>query len=296
MGFSRLGVRFALEPLIAFALAVLLFVVSVSAAKTLQVEANHMRWNKHDAVLNNAVAWQEQRDGHWVTMVLVTDRAVTPESIAPGVEADALMERTKTQGIAIAIMTGGVPLDNPSFTVGSRDGQDFDTHTLTGAGGFEIESQSATRIKGRLVNSPYTLGSRDDTAWLVNFDAPVLRGDAAKMAAEGDALPAGGGQPGADFQAFQQAKLAMNVTALTALGSPEFANMLKDAGSRAGNLQMIKSMTPPQSKVIGGLRRGDNAKLYWAQQWPAAADSRCIETLVLKDGKWRSTASACQAE
>ena len=296
MAGPRPGFRFPLEPLIAFGLAALLFVVSVSAAKTLQVEANHMRWNNHDAVLNNAVAWQEQRDGHWVTMVLVTDRAVPPESIKPGVAPDALMENTKTQGIATAIMTGGVPLDDSSFTVGWRDGQEIQTPTVTGAGGFEIESQSATRIKGRLVNSPYTLGSRAETAWLVNFDAPVLRGDAAKMAAEGDALPAGGGPVGADFQAFQQAKLTMNLSTLTALGTPDLADFLKDAGARAGNLQMLKSMTPPQSKVLGGLRRGDNARLYWAGQWPANADSRCIETLVLKDGKWRSTASACQAE
>jgi hypothetical protein len=293
---SRQGFRFRLEPLIACALGAFVLVVSVSAAKTLQVEANHMRWNNHDAVLNNAVAWQEERDGHWVTMVLATDRVVTPQSIVPGVQPDALMESAKAQGLAIAIMSGGVPLDNPSFIVGWRDGQEMHTPTQTGSGGFEIESQSATRIKGRLVNSPYTLGGRDETAWLVNFDAPVLRGDAARMAAEGDALPAGAGQVGADFQAFQQAKLAMNLSALTALGSPALADLLKDAAARTGNLQMLKSMTPPQSRVLGGLRRGDSARLYWAQQWPAAADSRCIETLVLKDGKWRSTDSACQAE
>jgi len=291
-----MGFRFPPEPLLTFAFGALLFVVSVSAAKTLQVEANHMRWNNHDAVLNSAVAWQEQRDGHWVTIVLATDRVVTPQSIAPGVDPAALMESAKAQGIAIAIMTGGVPLDSPTFVVGWRDGQEIHTPTQTGSGGFEIESQSATRIKGRLVNSPYTLGGRDETAWLVNFDASVLRGDAARMAAEGEALPAGGGQIGADFQAFQQAKLAMNVSALTALGAPALADSLKDAGARTGILQMLKSMTPPQSKVLGGLRRGDTARLYWAQQWPAAADSRCIETLASKDGKWRSTDSACQAE
>jgi len=296
MSGSRPGFRLPLEPLIAIAFAAVLYVVSVSAAKTLQVEANHMRWKNHDVVLNNSVAWQAQRDGHWITMVLVTDKVVPPQSITPGVEPDALMESAKTQGLAIAIMTGGVPLDDSSFTVGWRDGQEIQTATQTGSGGFEIESQSATRIKGRLVNSPYTLGSKDETAWLVNFDAPVLRGDAAKMAAEGDALPAGGGPVGVDFQAFQQAKLTMNVSALTTLGSADLTNFLKDAGARAGNLQMLKSMTPPQSKVLGGLRRGDSARLYWAGQWPANPDSRCIETLVLKDGKWRSTASACQAE
>jgi hypothetical protein len=296
MAASFQGFRLQREPLISFALGAFVFVVAVSAAKTPQVEPNHMRWSNHDAVLNNAVAWQEEQDGHWVTMVLATDRVVPPQSIKAGVQPDALMEGAKAQGIAIAIMSGGVPLDNPSFTIGWRDGQEIQTPTETGSGGFEIESQSATRIKGRLVNSPYTLGGRDETAWLVNFDAPVLHGDAARMAAEGDALPAGGGQVGADFQAFQQAKLAMNLSALTALGTPALADLLKDPGARTGNLQMLKSMTPPESKVLGGLRHGDAARLYWAQQWPAAANSRCIETLVLKDGKWRSTNSACQAE
>src|SRR5262245_6864440 len=236
MAGPRPGFRFPLEPLIAFGLAALLFVVSVSAAKALQVESNRMRGNNHDAVLNNAVAGQEQRHGHRVTMVLVTDRAVPPESIKPGVAPDALMENTKTQGIATAIMTGGVPLDDSSFTVGWRDGQEIQTPTVRGAGGFEIESQSATRIKGRLVNSPYTLGSRAETAWLVNFDAPVLRGDAAKMAAEGDALPARGGPVRADFQAFEHAKLTMNLSTLTVLGTPYLVDFLKDAGARARNL------------------------------------------------------------
>jgi hypothetical protein len=95
MPVSRRGFRFPLEPLMAFALGAVVLVVSVSAAKTLQVEANHMRWNNHDAVLNSAVAWQEQRDGHWVTVVLATDRAVAPEAIAPGADPGALMESAK---------------------------------------------------------------------------------------------------------------------------------------------------------------------------------------------------------
>ena len=39
--------------------------------------SNLMRWEKHDAVLNNAVAWQQEDvDKRWVTFVLLTDRPV----------------------------------------------------------------------------------------------------------------------------------------------------------------------------------------------------------------------------
>jgi hypothetical protein len=266
------------------------------AEKTSQVAANHMRWENHDAVLTHAIAWQEARDGHWVTVVLLTDRAVPPGTLAVGKEPGAVLEETGAQGLSIAIMSGGLPLPESGVDLGFHEGDSIRTTRMNGAGGFEIESQSATRISGRVVFSAFTVGAKDKSAWSVSFDAPVLRGDAKRMAAEGEPLGAGGGQPGKDLLAAQQATLAMDYGALAPYASPELAALLRDVRTRDKNLKMLKNMTAPRARILGGLRNGDKARIYWAQQRPAGLDSRCVDTLVLTDGKWRSVESACQAE
>ena len=277
--------------------AVFLFLsLPAVGAKTSQVEANHMRWENHDAVLANAIAWQEERAGQWVTVVLLTDRPVPREALVAGTQPGDLMEATKVQGLAFAVGSGGVPLPLYSFDIGFHDAGTTRTTTMNGAGGFEIDSQSATQIKGRVLFSPFTAGSRDKSAWSVSFDAQVLRGDPKRMAAEGEVLGAGGGQPGKDLQAAQQAALAMDYAVISAYASPELATYLQDSSKRADRLKMLKSMTPPQTRILGGLRNSDKARVYWVQQWPAALDNRCVDTLVLKDGKWRSIESACQSE
>lgn len=267
-----------------------------SAQQTSQVELNHMRWNNHNAVIAHSIAWQEQREGHWVTVVLLTDRAVPRTAVVAGKSASDLMTEAKTQGVAFVVMTGGVPLPQPSFEVGYRNGGEIRTVTANGAGGFDIEIQSATQLKGRVVFHPFTAGSKDESAWSIVFDAPVLRGDAKRMAAEGEALGAGGGAAGKDLLALQQAKFAMDFAALSALGSSDLTAFLADSGARAKNLAMLKSMTSPQSRVLGGLRSGEKALVYWAQLWPAALNNRCIETMELRAGRWRSIESACQPE
>lgn len=277
-------------------LSLLPMAAAAQTQKTSQVAANHMRWNNHDAVLANAIAWQEERDGHWVTVVLLTDRPVAPAALTAGTTPHDLMEQSQAQGVSFAVMTGGVPLPQSGFDVAYRDGGRIGTTTATGTGGFEIQSHSATRVTGRVVYQPFVVGARDETAWAVDFDAPIVRGNAARMAAEGDALPAGGGEPGRDLLALQRARLAMDYPTLQAYASPELTTFLQDAGARTKNLQMLKSMTPPQARIIGGSRRGERATIYWIQQFPSALDNRCVETMVLKDGKWRSVDSACQSE
>jgi hypothetical protein len=276
--------------------AVLAVVPPAAAQKVSQVAPNHMRWNNHDAVLAHAVAWQEERDRHWVTVVLLTDRPVAPAALVAGTTAHQLMEQSQTQGVSFAFMTGGVPLPESGFHVGYRDGARIGTSTATGTGGFEIQSHSATRVKGRVVYRPFVVGAKDESAWAVDFDAPVVRGDAKRMAAEGEALAPGGGQAGTDLLALQRAKLAMDYATLQAYASDDLATFLRDAGARAKNLQMLKSMTAPQVRVVGGLKTGDRATIYSVQQFPSALDNRCVDTMVLKDGKWRVIESACQSE
>jgi hypothetical protein len=279
-------------------IANLLFVVlPASGAKVPQVDANHLRWEKHDAVLSQATAWQEERSGSWVTVVLLTDRPVPREALGPGRSTDDAVIEAKAQGIAFAVTSGGVPSPDSGFNVWFRDGTNIRSTTVTGEGGFEIESQSATRIKGRAVlHANGMKGSKSDSAFDVSFDAPVLRGDAKRMAAEGEPLGATGGQPAKDLQAAQEAKRKMDFASLSAYGSPDLATFLQDKAARQKNLEMLKGMTSPQMRILGGVRSGDRARVYWVAVWPDALDSRCIDDMVFQGGKWRSVATACQAE
>jgi hypothetical protein len=267
------------------------------AAKVPQIEANRMRWEMREAVLNHAIAWQEDRGGRWVTVVLLTDRAIKREALAPDMSADSAMEAAKAQGFAFAVMSGGVPLKDDAIRVWFRDGAEVRSTNVTGEGGFDIVSQSATQIKGRALLGAF--GIKPPTtanAWSVSFDAPVLRGDAARMQKEGEPLGATGGQPATDLLAAMQAKRNMDYAALANYASPDMAAFLSDAAARPKNLKMLQSMTSPQARMLGGLRQGDKAFVYWQQIWPDALDNRCIDEMILKDGKWRSIDSACQPE
>jgi hypothetical protein len=88
----------------------------------------------------------------------------------------------------------------------------------------------------------------------------------------------------------------MDYATLQAYASPELTTFLQDAGARTKNLQMLKNMTAPQARIIGGLKTGDRATIYWIQQFPSALDNRCVDAMVLQSGKWRSMESACQSE
>ena len=266
------------------------------SAKSAQVEPHHMRWSDHDSVLANAVAWQEERDGHWVTVVLLTDRPVPPASIAADAAAAALMTEAKAQGVAFPVMTGGVPPSPLTFDVAYRDGEEINTASTSGAGGFEIETLTPTRIKGRTVMNAQTTGSRDANAWSVDFDAPVLRGDAARMVAEGESLGDSGGQPWKDFLAAQKAMREMDYKTISSYASKEMAEFLQDESKRERNLAFLKQMTAPSARLLGGIRNGSEATLYWLKENPSGLDSRCVETLVLQGERWRTTASACQGE
>jgi hypothetical protein len=256
-----------------------------------------MRWKSHDAVLGSAIAWQEERGGRWVTVVLLTDRPVPRESIGPGQSIDDAVSAAKAQGIAFAITSGGMPLKDDGVRVFYRDGAEIGSTTLTGEGGFEITSQSATQIKGRAVLGAFGVkASKTENAWSVSFDAPVLQGNAKRMDAEGVPLGTDGGQPGKDLQAALQAMRALDYATLATYAAPELATLLRDPATRSKNLKQLQQMTPPESRIIGGLRKGDTAEVYWVQIWPDALDNRCVEDLVLEAGRWRSVATACTPE
>ncbi len=287
--------RFVRAAVIAATMASGLALAVADAGQKPQVALGEFRYEDKPLKLAHAIAWQEKKEGHWVTIVLVTEQPVPRESITEGSTAFSLMTGGGLQGVSIAVMSGGVPLAPMTWEVGTKGELGISVANVTGVGGIEIESQSATQIKGRLLANPVTYGSRDKDAWLIAFDAPVIRGDAKQMAAEGEPLGPTGGQPGRDLLAFQQAMLAMDFAAISAYASPEMSKFLADPAARAKELTMLKNMTPPQSKIFGGLQKGNHARIYWVKQFPKSLHMRCIDELELIDGKWRSTTSTCEA-
>ncbi len=274
-------------------LALLLSLVTLQApgAQGPQAPPNHLRWQNRETALSHAAAWQEARGGRWVTVVLLTDRPVPSESLVPGEPVDKAMTAARAQGIAFTVMTGGVPLPDGGFDAWFLDGADLRSTTVTGAGGFEIESQGAAQIKGRAV--AHADGTNEFAA---RFDAPVLHGDAKRMAAEGEALGAAGGAPAKDLQIAQEAARKMDFATISACASSDLAEFLRDAAKRPKNLEMLRNMTAPQVRIVGGLRNGDRARVSWVAIRPGSPNNRCVDDMELKDGKWRSASSACAAE
>ena len=88
----------------------------------------------------------------------------------------------------------------------------------------------------------------------------------------------------------------MDFAALSSYASSELATFLNDAAAHPKNLKLLHGITSPKSRLAAELRQGDSAQVYWIKIWPAARDNRCVDDLILKDGKWRSFARACQSE
>lgn len=273
--------------------------------------SNSMRWEGHEAALNNAVAWQQEKDGHWITFVLLTDRPVPAGMLVntSGLDPDRLSrhdqiaQKIGAQALLFAVTTGGLPMADDAVTqqisykyyVWYHDGKETRQSALSGAGGIDIESLTADRIKGRAVHG---LAADKDDMWLVTFDVPIIHGNAARMAAEGEALGKGGGQPGADLVAALNAMRKMDYASLKNYASPELAALLNDTAKRASTLEFSQRIAGDSQEILNGLRKGDKASLYWIKKFkdPKVRNSRCTDNMVLLDGKWRSTLQSCGTE
>jgi len=51
-------------------------------------------------------------------------------------------------------------------------------------------------------------------------------------------------------------------------------------------------------QIVNGRQNGDKASVYWIKKWkdPKVRNARCTDTMVLLDGKWRSSLSNCSTE
>lgn len=289
-------------------LVVLLLPAFVSVASDASAATNELRWADHAAVLRHAFAWQqEDKDGRWVTFVLLTDRPVPPAMLADTNSLDPdelsqdkqIAQKIGAQALLFSVMTGGVPVPEgkttqPGFHVWYQDGKDVRSTKASGKGGMDIEMLTPSRIKGR------TVGGRvgDQDAWSISFDVPIAGGNAARMAAQGEALGPEGGLPGKNMVSALEAMRKKDYAALKDYASPDLAKYLQDAGQRDKGMAALQSNAGDGQQVVNGLRIRDRASVYWIKKDknPKIRNMRCTDTMAFLSGTWRSLKSDCAAE
>jgi hypothetical protein len=283
--------------------AVVFTACNAAAASKSARASNPMRWEGHEAELNHGVAWQQMAgDGRWVTFVFLTDRPVPANLLAnPNLlnphesHGEDPMAKIGAQALQFQVTTGGIPGPGGlEQDVWYHEADTLRTSALSGAGGIDIDSLTSDRIKGRAVHGM----PADKDMWSVSFDIPVIHGNAARMAAEGVALGKDGGQPGKDLIAALDAMRKQDLAVLRNHASPELAAILNDADKRESTLEFMQRLAGDSQQIVNGLQNGNKASVYWLKKWkdPKVRNGRCIDTMVLLDGKWRSSLSNCATE
>lgn len=189
---------------------------------------------------------------------LPVDAAAIQAAFDPHMEAinvDVLRDRNY---VLLWVTADGVVSMNATF---SKTMTQFVDNTNMGLK-VTWTTRSASRLEGRLFSSA-PIKTMDGTTYSVDLRFAV---DVPK-APEGQALPAGGGDPGKALTALLAAAGRKNWTAIRAVLGPDALKMLdKDYNTPAENAananDMLKAWIPTQKmKIAGGMLNGDVAVL-----------------------------------
>jgi hypothetical protein len=183
--------------------------------------------------------------------------------------------------------------DEPTLQVYSQDIRFSGEQAGNVSGGtypeLEITKTGPDRFSGRVYH-PEVQEFFDDTFQFdFTFDIPLSD----PFAPIGEALPAGGGEPGAAFAAWCDAVHAGDIDRIKALMPAEQLAMIEseDEAQIREDLEFMKMMTPTEIEVLGGSSDGETAIL----DVKGTMDGQAVRgeiTMVLTDGRWVTTDSA----
>ncbi|SFL04575.1 hypothetical protein [Lysobacter sp. cf310] len=125
-----------------------------------------------------------------------------------------------------------------------------------GYGDLALQRNEAARIAGR-----WQLAEGDFLGTPYDFD---LRFDTPIAPAPGSALPAGGGAPGAAYNAWLEALAKGDVAALRRMGGEDARGRFPedDAGTVKESLKSLRDGEPLQARIARGRQHGDQAVLW----------------------------------
>jgi hypothetical protein len=160
----------------------------------------------------------------------------------------------------------------------------MDTFNTSGYGKFSLTKNTATRIEGSHVLAEPEDFFDKTYQFDLRFATDVVSADFG-----GDALPAGGGEPGAAYLAYVKAVKDGDIEALRAhLGdSAEYMLPKDDPESAKSYVETLKYGTPASATVTGGWLQGERAILKIDGKDGDGNVQRGVVLLVKEGGRWR---------
>ena len=220
-------------------------------------------------------------------VVLLTDKPVDADTFINDDKLFGEASKGAIQGLLVTIDSDEKPYHlqvlHPKATI-----------QISGSGfwNFDATDFSDKHLTGKF----YTTSEQDfmdkhKYSYNVTFAAPVqniaLPGELSIDASNGTKLPAGGGDPGKAYIAFDKAARSGNLKEMTKYGSktrpmPDFTpEEMKEMAA------MIKAMRPAKMKIVDGYVSGDQATLLVDAEDSDKSKMKGTIEMTREDGSWR---------
>ena len=254
------------------------------AAGTLKVDGAAVKLAHAIARLKPNAFDEKKKD----VQVLLTDRPVTMETFLDEAKLHDAVKDGTLQGLIVTIDSDEKPYHLQLLHPKSQ-------MQLSGSGFFNFDPTdfSETHAAGRFFsNGEEDFMEKHKYSYDVSFAVPVqtvtLPEEVTLDASSGKKLPAGGGEPGKAYMAFDKAARAGNLNDMKKYGSKK--NPMPDLKPEEMKqmIELMKLMRPAKIKITGGFMSADHATLTVEGEEPSdkSKTTGTIE-MGLEDGVWR---------
>ncbi len=186
-------------------------------------------------------------------VIVLSDQALSPDDLEDEFGIINLAKAGKVHAIELTInaekqVTSGTLVHELFGKFGSNA-------SVSGMHEFDAVTFTADSIEGKVdVKKSYETFEHH-WQYEASFKVSLI-----KPAPTGTSLPSGGGDPGKTYMAYYKGIMTGDLEALKKLVSPEDAKQLNEPDAKK-MMEMVKTMTPANVKVLGGVVDGKSATL-----------------------------------
>src|SRR3954447_4085258 len=256
-----------------------------SATGTLKVDGSSVKLTHAIARLAPNAFDEKKKD----VQVLLTDQPVTMETFVDDRKLYADVKSGKLQGLVVAIDDGEKPYHLQLLNAKNP-------MQLSGSGFFNFDATdfSDKHVSGRFFsNGEEDFMEKHKYSYDVSFAVPVqlvaLPQELTLDASNGTKLPAGGGDPGKAYLAFDKAARAGSFNDMKKYASKKQPMPDLKPDELKQMIELMKLMRPSKVKVTGGFVSGDHATLTVEGEDSMEKGKKTSGTIEmgLEDGGWK---------